>query len=689
MAEKYHMTGLKSKFHTVGWLYILAMTLLFILSIRATDAATTTYTYDAQNRLIGVDFGNGGTITYSYDAMGNRITVSSTPIDTIPPATTASMNPAANTNGWNNAPVTVTLSASDNQNSLGVSTVHYQLNAEPEVIISGNQATTVVSTEGVNSLTYWSVDQASNEEPPNTLEIKIDTILPIIDPLLQSPPNSADWHNADVAIMFSCSDEGSSVATCSSPITIVAEGEGQVVNGFVEDMAGNSASTSILINLDKTPPDLIMPLLNSSYPYRQTFTLNYDAQDTLSGINTMQATLNGITVNSGNTITLGLDYLGQNTFTLMATDKAGNQAMQSLSFEVLNTPPTAEAGVDLSLDCLEMSCPVIMDGSGSTDPNSTSGTQDDIISYEWYENYDEIDETLLASGMSTSIDLPLGDHLITLMVTDTVGDQGQDTIQVSVNPAQLSLLEISKAEVEWEKEGEKPNRFTVHGKVAMPAGKDYFQIYPVGTVMVGISTANNALNQAMAFQTKGDYGSKWEYKAEPMGIGISKYKIDWHGGRFDYNQEIRIKSNHLGHDTTSLEIDRKNIRDPIMITVQDITIRIDSTGAVTVSPASLKVDLDDDEEVEVLLPFALSMDTVISISHGDTSYQVKVGDHYSAAVGKFEIMGQFNPSGLSGASRPATMDLLITLGNQGFHGTYKIMEGDWKQLKAVEWKYKR
>ena len=121
-------------------------------------------------------------------------------------------------------------------------------------------------------------------------------------------------------------------------------------------------------------------------------------------------------------------------------------------FEVINQPPVAEAGADLSLACLELTCPVILNGSGSTDPNSTPDTQDDIVSYEWYENYGEAGEVLLATGRTISYDLPLGDHQITLVVTDRAGAQGQDKIQVRVNPAQLSLVEITK--VEWEMAGE-------------------------------------------------------------------------------------------------------------------------------------------------------------------------------------------------------------------------------------------
>src|SRR5206468_7956529 len=61
-----------------------------------------------------------------------------------------------------------------------------------------------------------------------------------------------------------------------------------------------------------------------------TVTLNFSTSDGVSGVGSSQATFNGSTVTSGTTVTL--TKAGTNTFTLTATDEAGNTVTQSTSF---------------------------------------------------------------------------------------------------------------------------------------------------------------------------------------------------------------------------------------------------------------------------------------------------------------------------------------------------------------------
>ncbi|MBI4715876.1 MAG: hypothetical protein HY760_08075, partial [Nitrospirae bacterium] len=529
--------------------------------------------------------------------------------------------------------------------------------------------------------------QAGNQEDPPAVPdavTMVDTTPPLITAVQNPLPNANGWNNTDPTVTFACTDSESGIATCPSPVTVTTEGAGQGVSGTAVDLAGNRASASVTINLDKTAPELTLPVLSAMYPYRRGLLLDFSARDLLSGIDRVEATLNGLPVHPGDVVTL--NQVGQNLFTLSAYDQAENVATQSLSFDVVNTPPTAEAGVDRSLECLETTCPVVLDGSGSIDPNSTPGTQDDIVSYAWYEHYGQPDESPLATGSSASVVLPLGEHAITLVVTDTAGAVGRDTIRVTVNPAHLALLELHKAEVEWE---DQPVEVKLYGKVALPVGKDYRQIHAVGTARVGISTVPDLISQAVAFQVEGDGGSEWGYEATVPGLGISHYRINWEGAKFDYDQEIHLRSNYLGQTGTTLEIDREGVTEPLTIAVRDVTVRTDAAGAVTVEPSTVSLDVDADGEIEVVLPFALEPNTVFAVSHGATAYQVRVGDYYTTAVGKFEVEGKFDPNGLSGNSRPATLELEVTLGDQQFPGIYQVLETDWDELEAGEWKYER
>ena len=76
-----------------------------------------------------------------------------------------------------------------------------------------------------------------------------------------------------------------------------------------------------------------MPALAASYTYNASLTLAFGATDALSGFASSQATLNGSPIISGTTVTL--NHPGTNTFTLTATDVAGNTATQTATFSVL------------------------------------------------------------------------------------------------------------------------------------------------------------------------------------------------------------------------------------------------------------------------------------------------------------------------------------------------------------------
>jgi hypothetical protein len=104
-----------------------------------------------------------------------------------------------------------------------------------------------------------------------------------------------------------------------------------------------------------------------------------------------------------------------------------------------NRPPLAVARADSRTECASPSgAAVTLDGSASSDPDSTPGTQDDISAYEWYEG-----DALLGSGPVLTLTLPLGPHAITLRVTDRTGAAGTAEVAVAVvdtRPPDIQLL---------------------------------------------------------------------------------------------------------------------------------------------------------------------------------------------------------------------------------------------------------
>ncbi|HEX8236492.1 MAG TPA: post-COAP-1 domain-containing protein [Abditibacteriaceae bacterium] len=86
-----------------------------------------------------------------------------------------------------------------------------------------------------------------------------------------------------------------------------------------------------------------------------------------------------------------------------------------------NDPPIANAGADQTLALAGTATAVKLDGSGSYDVDS--GT----LTYEWREG-----ATLLATGVSPTVNLSSGVHTIVLQVTDSGGALAQDSVVITV-----------------------------------------------------------------------------------------------------------------------------------------------------------------------------------------------------------------------------------------------------------------
>ena len=88
----------------------------------------------------------------------------------------------------------------------------------------------------------------------------------------------------------------------------------------------------------------------------------------------------------------------------------------------LNAAPTADAGPDQEAECGDET---LLDGSASTDPDSTEGTNDDIVTFAW-----SLGGEPLGEGETLAVVLPVGTHVVTLEVTDALG--ATDTAEVTV-----------------------------------------------------------------------------------------------------------------------------------------------------------------------------------------------------------------------------------------------------------------
>ena len=103
------------------------------------------------------------------------------------------------------------------------------------------------------------MDVEVRSEPGSSLTITVigvDNDPPVIHATASPTANAAGWNNSNVTVTFTCSDATSGVAVCPAPVLVSAEGANQVISGQAVDKAGNTASTSVTLNIDKTPPGI-------------------------------------------------------------------------------------------------------------------------------------------------------------------------------------------------------------------------------------------------------------------------------------------------------------------------------------------------------------------------------------------------------------------------------------------------
>jgi outer membrane protein assembly factor BamB len=235
------------------------------------------------NLVIGQFFISGsGTHTFEYwgtDIAGNvephktRIMK----LDPTAPVTQASIFGTAGTNGWYRTAAQVSLDATDTFS--GLFGTFYR--------IDGGAVQTyvnpfLISAAGSHTIEYWSTDNVNNMEPPHSLVIKIDTVVPIVTAAASPATAPKGPKPINVTISGSATDALSGISSASynvideygatqpsGPVTVQANGSysfvlslpanrpGNDKNGHLytivvtaTDQAGNTrtATTTVVIN---------------------------------------------------------------------------------------------------------------------------------------------------------------------------------------------------------------------------------------------------------------------------------------------------------------------------------------------------------------------------------------------------------------------------------------------------------
>jgi hypothetical protein len=299
--------------------------------------------------------------SYSYtDRIGgyNQISINVPWEDTIPPSTTPIYDPL-----WHGADFTITLTAIDAFS--GVKETYYKINNGPTRTTTADGQPLMTTESDSNTLEFWSVDNAGNEEPHQTLtNIKLDKTGPTGSIMV----NDDDTYVAatSVTLSLTASDTTSGVHQVrysndgiwdgepwETPLTTktwtLSSTDGvNTVYYQVEDSAGlTSATYSDSIVLDTTAPAIIVASPKQSDEIRSsTITATWFGLDDTSEISNYEIRLDGApwTNIQGNAVHTFTDLPdGIHTIGIKAIDNAGNTKQVAVEFTV-NTSPLLGPG---------------------------------------------------------------------------------------------------------------------------------------------------------------------------------------------------------------------------------------------------------------------------------------------------------------------------------------------------------
>jgi hypothetical protein len=337
-------------------------------TLSASDAssgvAASYYTVDGgapQTYTSTVTIGTQGdhTVTFwSVDDAGNveDVNTAHVKLDDVKPSTSLVLGPTSpdGAHGWYVSTPSFTLDAADATS--GVAATSYDLDGGPTQAYSG----AVPIPDGQHAVSYWSLDNAGNEETHHTTAtIKVDTADPT--GAITSPTGAADVRQT-IAVSSDSADATSGVdsalfqrsphdagswtdigaADTSSPYsvnlntTLIADGLYDV-RVVTTDNAGRSHTSALVtFRVDNTPPTVtpsVAGTLGTNGWYTSNVQVSWSTSDAGSGIDTADgcSTTNVTSDTSGT------------TFTCTATDKAGNSTSDSVTIKRDATNPSVSS----------------------------------------------------------------------------------------------------------------------------------------------------------------------------------------------------------------------------------------------------------------------------------------------------------------------------------------------------------
>ncbi len=298
-----------------------------------------------------------GTTTHSYystDVAGNvEVTKTvSVKIDTIAPATTASLTGLMGLNNWFVRPVSVSLASTDATSGVAGSTLNG----------SAYTAPVTFNSEGTNTINYFATDNAGNNETTQNASFKIDTVAPTTTSSLSGTPGSNGWYTSAVTVTLTPTDATSGVGSTvlngsayTTPVSFSTQGTNTITYRSTDNAGNGESNQTASFKIDTVAPSASITSHTDSQWVGGVVTLSGNASDSTSGVASVEVNIDGAgwTTASGSTSwsttwnASALADASSHTIQVRSTDAAGNVgSITSLTLQVDNAPPTAELIVD-------------------------------------------------------------------------------------------------------------------------------------------------------------------------------------------------------------------------------------------------------------------------------------------------------------------------------------------------------
>jgi len=256
-------------------------------------------------------------------------------VDTEAPVTTANA-PI----GWTNQNQIVTLSATDNET--GVAGTYYSLNGSE--YMEGTSIT--VDQEGINTVSFYSVDKVGNKEAAHSIEVKIDKTAPVT-----SSNELEGWSFEKATVALTATDTLSGVAKTyysidgseyreGTSFTVGGDGTHQIKYYSVDQAGNKEAEHTVEVKVDGTAP---VTTANAPSTWsKEDVNVTLTATDTHSGVAKTYYSIDGSEYREGTSFTVSGE--GTHQIKYYSVDQAGNkEAEHAVEVKVDGTAPVTAA----------------------------------------------------------------------------------------------------------------------------------------------------------------------------------------------------------------------------------------------------------------------------------------------------------------------------------------------------------